>query len=224
MLIWERRERRKPQAPDTEAEDCWRQRVPHSLCADSIRTLLLRPYSLPCSIRLPFRPLLTCLSARVSLAFPPGSHLPLRPLLTCLSARFSLALPPSSHLPFRPLLTCLSALSFLASRRTGAAGGTDDPQFLWLAFSRHRMRSRCSHACPNPLAAMARRVRCGTGAHIDAQTRTRPPGRARIRIWWSPLRPGPVRPGSQELTPGADMRTPTSRNPPAASPPVRWPP
>jgi hypothetical protein len=99
MLIWERRERRKPQAPDTEAEDCWRQRVPHSLCADSIRTLLLRPCSLPCSIRLPFRPLLTCLSARVSLAFPPGSHLPFRPVLTCPSALSLLAFPPSPFLP-----------------------------------------------------------------------------------------------------------------------------
>jgi hypothetical protein len=115
------------------------------------------------------------------------------------SAFSSRPFPPSTHLPPHP---------------TGAGDGADDAQILTLPYSRNRMRNWFSHACPIPLPTMARRLRCGIGAHIDAQTRKRSQRCAGKRIWASPLRPGPGSPGSQKDMQGADKRTPASRPPP----------
>jgi len=149
----------------------------------------------PPSPGLPLRLLLTSLSAVFSRPTPPSSHVPLRLLVTSLSGYSSLPSPPSSHVPLRLLVTSHSGYSSPPSPATphlplrllltslhaeGAARGTEDPQFHSVAFSRDRVWNWVSHACPIPLPAMARRVRCERDAHIDAQTLSRPRRRAEM--------------------------------------------
>jgi hypothetical protein len=78
--------------------------------------------------------------------------------------------------------------------RAGRWGG-DHPQIPIPAFSRHRMWNRGSHTHPISLPAMGRGVRCGRGGHMNAQILSRLRRRAKMRIWGSPLRPGPESPG-----------------------------
>jgi hypothetical protein len=92
---------------------------------------------------------------------------------------------PSSAIPPSLALSSpsLSALFSPALPPGGAEGGTDDPQFLALAFSRHGMRNWGSHSHPISLPAMAHRVRCGKGGQIDPLFPLRSQRRAGKRIW-----------------------------------------
>jgi hypothetical protein len=88
--------------------------------------------------------------------------------------------PPSPDLPLRRS-PCLALCRHRAPLSTEKAeGGTNDHQILTLAFSRHRMWKWGSHACPFPLPAMARSVRCERGGHMNTQITSRPRRRAKM--------------------------------------------